>query len=124
MDGIITIVVIAIAIIFKVVEKKLKNSGGDEVLPTIPVPDGMDNMEQKPMTYDRTFFERIVVEEGLAEETSAEDTVVDEMVIEEAPSVSTPSSPILIEEEAKQKEKIDTKKLIIYSEIMKPKYME
>ena len=33
-------------------------------------------------------------------------------------------TPILEEEQPKQKEKIDKKKLIVYSEIMKPKYME
>ena len=33
-------------------------------------------------------------------------------------------TPILEEEQPKQKEKIDLKKLIVYSEIMKPKYME
>ena len=33
-------------------------------------------------------------------------------------------APILLEEEKKPKEKIDVKKLIVYSEIMKPKYTE
>ena len=33
-------------------------------------------------------------------------------------------APILLEEEKKPKEKIDVKKLIVYSEIMTPKYME
>ena len=34
------------------------------------------------------------------------------------------SKPILHEEVKKEREKIDTKKLIVYSEIMKPKYTE
>lgn len=33
-------------------------------------------------------------------------------------------APILVEEEEKPKEKIDPKKLVIYSEIMSPKYKE
>lgn len=32
--------------------------------------------------------------------------------------------PILIEEDQKEREKIDPKKLVIYSEIMKPKYTD
>jgi hypothetical protein len=34
------------------------------------------------------------------------------------------NAPILQEEEPEQKERIDPKKLIVYSEIMKPKYLE
>ena len=34
------------------------------------------------------------------------------------------SEPIVNDQQQKEKEKIDPKKLIIYSEIMKPKYME
>ena len=34
----------------------------------------------------------------------------------------TSSKPMLVEEEQKKKEKIDPKKLVIYSEIMKPKF--
>jgi len=34
------------------------------------------------------------------------------------------NTPILQEEEPEQKERIDPKKLIVYSEIMKPKYLE
>jgi len=34
------------------------------------------------------------------------------------------SKPILHEEVKKKREKIDAKKLIVYSEIMKPKYTE
>ena len=32
--------------------------------------------------------------------------------------------PILLEEPVKEREKIDPKKLVVYSEIMKPKYTE
>ena len=45
--------------------------------------------------------------------------------VEEAPrSVEPVNTPILQEEEPEQKERIDPKKLIVYSEIMKPKYLE
>ena len=47
-------------------------------------------------------------------------------LVEEAPRVTKPvkKKPILLEESKKAKEKIDVKKMIVYSEIMKPKYTE
>ena len=123
MDGIITIVVIAAAIIFKVVEKRLKGTAGDEVFPTISVdPDLMTEQDHDVKPAERHY--------------PYQESVVDEMVVEEAPRVlpSEPvkaeppvkkdPTPILVEEEPKKREKIDPKKLIVYSEIMKPKYME
>ena len=54
--------------------------------------------------------------------------VVSENVVRQTMTKSKPSSrkkPLLVEEEqGKKGEKIDPKKLVIYSEIMKPKYTE
>ena len=124
MDELITIVIIAAVVIFKVVGKKLGSAGGDEVFPTIPVdPDLKMGLEDEDEMLHDPFFR--------------DEPVIDEMVIEEAERVvpvktETPvkpvevkvQTPILEEEQPKQKEKIDKKKLIIYSEIMKPKYTE
>ena len=125
MDELITIVIIAAAIIFKVVGKKIGSAGGDEVFPTIPVdPDMMKEpeFEEDVDVFQDPFFKP--------------KPVVDEMVVEEAePALPKPKAPvkpvavkaetpILEEEQPKHKEKIDKKKLIVYSEIMKPKYME
>ena len=116
MDEIITIVIVAAAIIFKVVSKKLGSATGDEVFPTIPVdPDMMKEMDtlEEQLKRQKQFY-------------TTETVPVDEMVVEEAEPVLSvkPDSPILVEEQPKQREKIDPKKLVVYSEIMKPKYME
>ena len=124
MDEIITIVIIAAAIIFKVVGKKIGSAGsGDEVFPTIPVEPDMMNV---PNAEDDV--------EDIQDPFFRPSPVVDEVVIEEVERVLpvTPvkpvevkaQTPILEEEQPKQKERIDPKKLIVYSEIMKPKYME
>ena len=136
MDELITIVIVAAAIIFKVVGKKLGSAGSDEVFPTLPVDPDMMNIpdaESESEDVQEPFFmpRPVYVE-----------PVVDEMVVEEAeralpakPAVQKPAAPvkpaqvkiqtpILEEEQPKQREKIDPKKLIIYSEIMKPKYKE
>ena len=98
MDGIITIVVIAAAVIFKLVGKKLSSAAGDEVFPTI-LPEQEDAHfpleEEKPKEMPRP--------------------VIPEKKV---------TAPILEEEQPEEKEKIDPKKLVVYSEIMKPKYLE
>ena len=45
-------------------------------------------------------------------------------VEESVKTKKTEASPVLEEEQPVKKEKIDPKKLIVYSEIMKPKYLE
>lgn len=124
MDEIITIVIVAAAIIFKVVGKKIGSAGsGDEVFPTIPVEPDMMNVSDAEDDV-----------EDIQDPFFRPSPVVDEVVIEEVERVLpvTPvkpvevkaQTPILEEEQPKQKERIDPKKLIVYSEIMKPKYME
>ena len=123
MDGIITIVIIAAAIIFKVVGKKFESPSGDEVFPHIPVdPDEFDVLDVGQRSTENDA------------QVSQSKPVVDEVVVEEAeralpaqPVRLDPvnvQKPILEEEQPKQKEKIDVKKLIVYSEIMKPKFDE
>lgn len=127
MDGIITILIIAAAIIFKVVGKKMDSAPGEEVFPQFPF-----NPEPAVETSSEDEeAEDTVAEEGEEEPFFKPEIVTDELVIEEAkaalpvqPSVQKPVAPILVEEEPAPKEKIDPKKLIIYSEIMKPKYNE
>jgi hypothetical protein len=127
MDGIITIVIVAAAIIFKVVGKKLGSAGSDEVFPPLPVdpdmrnfPDHVGGLQDAEDLVDEELVDEVVIEE-----------VERALPVKPVKSV-TPAktvevkdqTPILEEEQPKQKEKIDKKKLIVYSEIMKPKYME
>ena len=119
MDEIITIVIVAAAIIFKVVSKKIGSAGGDEVFPTIPVdPDNMRHLDPDDVEEVKDPFFNVR-------------PVMDEMVVEEAerafpakPVEVKVQTPILEEVQPKKKEKIDPKKLVVYSEIMKPKYNE
>ena len=124
MDGIITIAIIAAAVIFKLVGKNLSSAAGDEVFPTISFdPDLMTEQDNVGEPAESPYIQ-------------SKPVVIDEMVVDEAPrvlpaepvkpkpSVKKEPASILVEEEPKQREKIDPKKLIVYSEIMKPKYME
>lgn len=127
MDGIITILIIAAAIIFKVASQKKDPVPGEEVFPPFPFnPEPVVETSSEDEEAEDT-----AAEEGEEEPFFKPETVTDELVIEEAkaalpvqPSVQKPVAPILVEEEPAPKEKIDPKKLIIYSEIMKPKYNE
>ena len=123
MDGIISILIIAAVIIFKLVGKNISSGSGDEVFPTIPVEPGKEPIfiEQDEPTP--------VMEERPAPVRKEEPLVCPEPVFEEGAKAVQPvapkvDEPILVEEEPKLKEKIDPKKLVVYSEIMKPKYFE
>ena len=125
MDGLITVLIIAAAIIFKVVGKNLKSAAGDEVFPHVPFePEDVPSVEEeepveehKPLAVER----RAVAEKPLFEEAQR---ALPAKPVQTKPSVRKPEVPILVEEESQEKEKIDPKKLVVYSEIMKPKYLE
>ena len=125
MDGLITVLIIAAAIIFKVVGKNLKSAAGDEVFPHVPFePEDLPSVEEeepveehKPLAVKR----RAVAEKPLFEEAQR---ALPAKPVQTKPSVRKPEVPILVEEESQEKEKIDPKKLVVYSEIMKPKYLE
>jgi hypothetical protein len=131
MDGLITVLIIAAAIIFKVVGKNFKSAAGDEVFPHIPFePEDLPSAEEddsvevprpqvvvKPQVVERP----TVSEKPLFEEAQR---ALPAKQVQTKPSVRKPEVPILVEEEPQEKEKIDPKKLVIYSEIMKPKYLE
>ena len=129
MDELITIVIIAAAIIFKVVGKKL-GSAGDEVFPTIPVDPDIEREKEDDTDVDfhDPFFrsepaiDEMVVEE--AERALPVQPMVQKQAAPAKPVEVKNDRPILEEEQPKPKEKIDKKKLIVYSEIMKPKYLE
>ena len=136
MDELITIVIIAAAIIFKVVGKKLGSAGSDEVFPALPVDPDMMNIPdaesesedvQEPFFMPRPVYVEPAADEMVVEEVERALPVksdVQEPAVPVQPARVKIQTPILEEEQPEQKEKIDPKKLIIYSEIMKPKYKE
>ena len=125
MDGLITVLIIAAAIIFKVVGKNLKSAAGDEVFPHVPFePEDLPSAEEddsvevpgpqvveRPTVSEKPFFEEA-------------QRALPVKPVRPEPSTKKAQTPILVEEEPQEKEKIDPKKLVVYSEIMKPKYLE
>ena len=128
METIIGLLFILLPVIFKLIGKKLEQSGKTDVSERM-----------------REIVEAMGEEFGDAPEQSFEPAEpvqmkpVEEMkpvemkpVFETKPRVEVKpvakkpkvKKPILVEEEKKKGEKIDPKKLVIYSEIMKPKFTE
>ena len=122
METIFTLILVLLPVIFKLIGKRLENAGTQ--------PQAID--EQQPIE-DWAEVLRRHIEAQQQEEavpvTPVQDTPVQERVMpatkdQPRKPLYKPAKPILQEEDNKKKEKIDTKKLIVYSEIMKPKYTE
>ena len=118
METIFTLIIVLLPIIFKLIGKKLEQSGAQP-----------QHSEQQEQIEDWA--------EVLRRHIEAQQVEVETVKPVQEPLVQKPqpqqtrkpkpvksAKPILQEEEPKKKEKIDTKKLIMYSEIMKPKYDE
>lgn len=140
-DIIITVLALALGLGFKVIEKKLKSAGkpakagrfkeladlfgedGSEVFPPVIPSEDTEEFPMAPVAPDDEQSGQVIVPRPVVVEPVAPVPVV--APVEEAPrSVEPVNTPILQEEEPEQKERIDPKKLIVYSEIMKPKYLE
>ena len=140
METIIGLLVILLPVIFKLIGKRLEQSGHTAAagkMRDISEIFGETEGEDDQMHDGGTEVEFPVFEKPVYEEPSPEKYTVSENVTRQVqfrqPEVRKPEvrkvevrkAPILIEEEEKKKaEKIDPKKLVIYSEIMKPKYAE
>lgn len=114
METIIGLLFVLIPVIMKLIGKKLEDAGKQDT-PVPPAESG--TFEVAPATPEAPVASAPVVK-----------TPVVNTPVEEAPrqfqAAKPKKKPLLIEEEKKQKEKIDPKKLVIYSEIMSPKYKE
>lgn len=140
-DIIITVLALALGLGFKVIEKKLKSAGkpakagrfkeladlfgeeGAEVFPPVAPSEDPEEFSMGPVAPDAERSRQVSVPKPVVIEPVTPAPVV--APVEEAPrSVKPVNAPILQEEEPEQKERIDPKKLIVYSEIMKPKYLE
>lgn len=114
METIIGLLVILLPVIFKVIEKKLQQSGPQ------PAKEELPDLSE-------------LFGEALAEDEQPEPAPEPVRPVRRAEPLPKPAEmkrqtrkvkPILMEEPEKKREKIDPKKLVIYSEIMKPKYNE
>lgn len=142
METIIGLLFVLLPIIFKVIGKRLENAGKQEQAGKIREFSKKyleSESDDEAMEDIRQWFngEPATVEGESVSESAAEPVVegpvvpASRMTEKSAPELKAKrkekrKAPILLEEETekKRKEKIDPKKLVIYSEIMKPKYTE
>ena len=141
MEEIIGLLIVVATFIFKVVGKKLENSAQ----PQKPIQDPVQQPFQKPVQeldseggfvssatfgFPEPVFEmrEVVTRQVLPQEQEPQPDAVPQretpqpkLKTQQKPK-STPKKPILKEVVPKDKEKIDLKKMIVYSEIMSPKY--
>ena len=122
METIFTILIIILPIVFKLIGKKLEQAGQQNA------PQSTDNQEQIEDWAE--VLRRHIEAQQMPQEPEL--PVQEERIIpdvrpvapKDKPPVVQPKPVILAEPEEEEKEKIDKKKLILYSEIMKPKYKE
>ena len=112
METIIGLLVVLLPVIFKLIGKKLE-AAAQEQQKQIQSPDEWAEVLRRHMEMSQD----PELEELLEEQTPPAE-------FEARPVSVKPSSPRLQDEVKKPKEKIDPKKLIVYSEIMKPKCNE
>ena len=131
METIIGLLFILLPVILKLVGKKLENAG-TTTIPKAPGPFDVGSWVQEAID-EVDEDEQAAHPQPQAAPAPAEEAAPSVIDFNEymrnraaAKSVRKPSNkaPILVEEEEKPKEKIDPKKLVIYSEIMSPKYKE
>ena len=122
METIIGLLFILLPIIFKLIEKRLQNSGKTEQAGKVrEFAELFQNKETaEPMTAPVVELpvknEPVKVVAPKPQKTFVEGQRMTR--IKKAPAI------LMEEPEIKKKEKIDPKKLVIYSEIMKPKYQD
>lgn len=134
METIIGLLFILLPVIFKLIGKKLENAGTAAPQDTpgsfdvgSRVQEAMDEDEPEPHPQPQVSPQPQVAPAPADEATPSVIDFNDYMRRRPAAkSVRKPAkkAAILVEEEDKPKEKIDPKKLVIYSEIMSPKYKE
>ena len=132
METILGLLLILLPVIFKFIGKKFEQSGNPEAAEKMrKVLESMGEENESPIAEwlrgdeaEKPEAENVkvptymppVVEENVVRQTAAPKPL---------PVKTASKKPILVEDEPKKKrEKIDPKKLVIYSEIMKPKYTE
>ena len=126
METIITLLIVLLPVIFKLIGKKFEQAGQSqkaEKMREFAEMFGKDDDDQPEVEYD---------DDGQIVEVPpvvpvASSPMFSENVVRQTTAKKKPATKKTILEEDVQKkkgEKIDPKKLVIYSEIMKPKYTE
>lgn len=133
METIVGLLFILLPVIFKLIEKKLQQSGTAAQQETVRQIKDLFEMEENDLTDEIEDDVEPEIGDYVEPEPKFEVNPVIEFMERVEPQVVKPAAPaqkkrtapILMEEkDNKKKEKIDPKKLVLYSEIMKPKHQE
>lgn len=133
METIVGLLFILLPVIFKLIEKKLQQSGTAAQQETVRQIKDLFEMEEDDLTDEIEDDVEPEIGDYVEPEPKFEVNPVIEFLEKVEPQVVKPAAPaqkkrtapILMEEkDNKKKEKIDPKKLVLYSEIMKPKHQE
>jgi hypothetical protein len=133
METIVGLLFILLPVIFKLIEKKLQQSGTAAQQETVRRIKDLFEMEENDLTDEIEDDVEPEIGDYVEPEPKFEVNPVIEFLEKVEPQVVKPAAPaqkkrtapILMEEkDNKKKEKIDPKKLVLYSEIMKPKHQE
>lgn len=133
METIVGLLFILLPVIFKLIEKKLQQSGTAAQQETVRQIKELFEMEENDLTDEIEDDVEPEIGDYVEPEPKFEVNPVIEFLERVEPQVVKPAAPaqkkrtapILMEEkDNKKKEKIDPKKLVLYSEIMKPKHQE
>lgn len=113
METIITLLIVLLPVVFKLIGKALENASQNQTVPHQQdvAPDFVEPAQEWPP------YQRIVkLQEAVPEEHQEGESVV------ERPVAPVQTVQAVAEDKPDKEKKIDPKKLIVYSEIMKPKY--
>ena len=130
METIIGLLMILLPVVFKLIGKRLEQAGKNKPPVTVVEETPVENWEQTLKEYmEQTTV--VGAEPAEVKTIVPEPMSMDSVEVHEAtrPKVqrqqkTVKKAPILLEEERRQKAKIDVEKLIAYSERMKSKYAE
>ena len=120
METIIGLLIVIVPIVFKLIGRKLEHASQGTSPKAEPIEDWAETL-RRHLEAQQSQGQKVG---ALPEETSAPVPVKKTVDQKKAPKKAQKPSPILQEEPKKKREKIDLKKMIVYSEIMKPKYEE
>ena len=120
METIIGLLIVLVPVIFKFIGKKLEQAAQSTSSQAESIEDWAETL-RRHLEAQQSQEQQIEVH---LEPSPAPVQAPKKVIENKTPENVQKSSPILQEEVKKKREKIDPKKLIVYSEIMKPKYTE
>ncbi len=130
METILGLLLVLLPLVFKLVEKKLKASGNVETAEKVHEWAEMFGKDEDWEKDDEEDTPSVVPVQPAAPARPVEAPKVVSLQPRTRPEPAKPAvrtrvkatKPAVVEDDTKKKEKIDPKKLVIYSEIMKPKF--